>query len=190
VDVGGAENNIASQAAEAVRFIRASRAELIRTRSYPGVEHMTLDFATVYRDVVVQSERLPADLVAEAASVGMEIEISFYPPPEEESLNMMSQGSRLPRQELRFEVDHVLKRDVVIILARQITPGNFTLDAHSTFGDCAIKPIVSMPRAIDREGQPRKDVFAFTLSKRTDAAKFAKGRVVTLATNMSAEESA
>ena len=79
LEVGETADDIAAQSAEAVRFIRANRAELARARTYPGVERLVLDFATSFRDVIVQTERFSAELVAEAASAGMEIEISIYP---------------------------------------------------------------------------------------------------------------
>lgn len=92
MEAGEAENDIAAQAAEVVHFIRSHRAELERARTYPGVEHMVLDFATLFRDAVVQSERLPADLIAEAASAGMEIEISLYPPSDGGAAQSDSEG--------------------------------------------------------------------------------------------------
>lgn len=87
VDIGGLENDIAAQSEEAVRFIQSFRQELDRARTYEGVEHIVLEFATQFRDVAVQSERLPAELVAAAASVGLEIEITLYPP-EAENVNV------------------------------------------------------------------------------------------------------
>jgi hypothetical protein len=79
VAVSDAEDDVAAQAEEAVQFIRNHSAEIARTRAWLGVEYLVLDFATSFRDVVVQSERFPASLVAEAGAAGLEIELTLYP---------------------------------------------------------------------------------------------------------------
>lgn len=79
--VGGPDNDIAGQSVEALRFIHLQQEELDRARTYPGVEYMVLDFATEFREVAVQSEFLSAEVVAAAASVGLALEITLYPPP-------------------------------------------------------------------------------------------------------------
>ncbi|MBV8897231.1 MAG: hypothetical protein JO051_12015 [Acidobacteriaceae bacterium] len=45
--------------------------------------NLALDFATQSRDDAVQNERLSAEVIAAAASMGMEIEMSIYPPNDE-----------------------------------------------------------------------------------------------------------
>jgi hypothetical protein len=80
VDIGGADDDIADQSAAAIRFISANRQELERAHTDPGVEDLVLDFATQFRDVAVQGESFPADLVAAAGSVGASIAITLYPP--------------------------------------------------------------------------------------------------------------
>lgn len=80
VEVGGLDYDLKSQSDAAIEFIERHRQELERARNYDGVRFMSLDFATEFRDVAVQNERFPAELIAAAASVGLAIDLTLYPP--------------------------------------------------------------------------------------------------------------
>ena len=69
-----------TQVDEAIAFLRANEAELRRLRTYSGVETATLDFGIERRDVAVQSDRLPAELLRLAGALDVDIELSQYPP--------------------------------------------------------------------------------------------------------------
>jgi hypothetical protein len=68
------------QVAEATEFLQTQADEIRRLATFPGVEKVTLDFGIERRDVVVQCDLLPADLIRIAGSLGLSIELSQYPP--------------------------------------------------------------------------------------------------------------
>jgi hypothetical protein len=70
------------QIAEATAFLLAEAEEIRRLVNFPGVEMVTLDFGIERRDVVVQSDHFPSDLIRVAGSLGLSIELSQYPPPD------------------------------------------------------------------------------------------------------------
>lgn len=68
------------QVAEATAFLEAETEEIQRLAMFPGVEGVTLDFGIECRDVAVQCDLLPADLIRVAGSLGLSIMVSRYPP--------------------------------------------------------------------------------------------------------------
>jgi|SRR5579871_2136653 len=73
------------QVAEVTAFLRSEAEQVRRLCKFPGVESVTLDFGISRRDVAVQCDYLPPQLVRIAASFGMGIELSHYPPEVAES---------------------------------------------------------------------------------------------------------
>jgi hypothetical protein len=61
------------QQAEAIRFLRAHASALRNMREVAGVERASLDFGIAMRNVVVQSDRFPAELIAALATIGCEL---------------------------------------------------------------------------------------------------------------------
>jgi hypothetical protein len=58
-----------------------ANADAVRTAvRFPGVEHATLDFAVESKDVAIDSNYLPPDLLRCAGELGVGIELSVYPP--------------------------------------------------------------------------------------------------------------
>lgn len=72
------------QIAEATAFLRAEAGQVRRLCEWPGVEGVTLDFGVERRDVAVQCDFLPPDLVRLTGSLGLGIELSQYPAAGEE----------------------------------------------------------------------------------------------------------
>jgi hypothetical protein len=66
------------QVAEATSFLQAHAEEIRRLASFPGVEGVELDFGIERRNVAVQNDRLPADLIRVAGSLGLSINMSQY----------------------------------------------------------------------------------------------------------------
>jgi hypothetical protein len=64
---------------EAILFLKVNGEEVRRLCEFPGVEGVTLDFGVARRDTYTQSDRLPAELVSLAGSMGLAIELSHYP---------------------------------------------------------------------------------------------------------------
>lgn len=67
------------QVADAMAFLRAEAEQIRRLCEWPGVEGATLDFGVERREVTVQCDHLPAELVRLAGSLGLAIELSQYP---------------------------------------------------------------------------------------------------------------
>jgi hypothetical protein len=61
-------------------FLLAESDEIHRLRTFPGLEDLILDFGIERRDVAVQSDHLPADLIRAAGALGLGIDLSQYPP--------------------------------------------------------------------------------------------------------------
>jgi hypothetical protein len=71
--------DFAGQTDDAIDFFRRHRTALRQLCSIDGVENLTLDFAVDRRDLFVQSERFPPELLEALASIGAWLEISIYP---------------------------------------------------------------------------------------------------------------
>jgi hypothetical protein len=70
--------HLPKQVAEATAFLLAGSDEIRRLVAFPGVEGVTLDFGIERRDVAVQCDVLPAELIRVAGSLGLSIELSQY----------------------------------------------------------------------------------------------------------------
>lgn len=68
----------AAQVNDAIAFLEAHAVDLTLMMSEPGTSGV-LDFGIESRDVAVQFETFPAELVRQAASVGLALELSRYP---------------------------------------------------------------------------------------------------------------
>jgi hypothetical protein len=69
-----------AQVDEVITFLRVNELELRRLRTFAGVETATLDFGIERRDVAVQCDRLPAELLRLAGAIDVDIELSQYRP--------------------------------------------------------------------------------------------------------------
>ena len=67
------------QVEEATAFLRSYYEQVRQLCEFPGVEGVTLDFGLSRRDVVVQCDKLSAELVRLAGSLDLAIELSQYP---------------------------------------------------------------------------------------------------------------
>ena len=61
------------QTVEATAFLRAEFKQIQRLCQWPGIESVTLDFGIERRDAAVQCDVLPAELIAVAGLLGLEI---------------------------------------------------------------------------------------------------------------------
>lgn len=83
IDVSDAKlEDLQRQVADAILFLKRNRKELKRLRRFNGVEGACLDFALIKRDVPCQYDTLPAALLSLAGSLGLDIELSQFPPRE------------------------------------------------------------------------------------------------------------
>ena len=51
----------------------------LRLREFPGLERLVLDFPVADRDVMIQSERFPVDLISLMSELKIELVVSRYP---------------------------------------------------------------------------------------------------------------
>lgn len=77
-------SDFSRQVVEATEFLRREVEQIARIRAFQGVESVTLDFGIERRDVAVQCDYLPAELIGLAGTLGLGIELSQYPPSSEQ----------------------------------------------------------------------------------------------------------
>lgn len=82
VDVSDVDGELDSEIEDAVRFLRFHESELTRLATFSGIQDRRLDFGYYRRNVFMQSEYLPAELLKLAGTLGISIELSLYPQPE------------------------------------------------------------------------------------------------------------
>ena len=68
------------QVREATAFLLEHAEQVRRLCEWPGVEDARLDFGVERRDVAVQCDYLPPDLIRVTGQLGLGIELSQYPP--------------------------------------------------------------------------------------------------------------
>jgi hypothetical protein len=80
MDASEAEmDNPQQQIKDAIAFLKTNHDELIRLKDFPGVETVCLDFAIEDRDVAVQCDSFPSELLRLAGNLDISIEVSRYP---------------------------------------------------------------------------------------------------------------
>lgn len=72
------EDSLETQVGDALSFVRTNAAELQRLRKFAGVDEVVLDFACPQGEIATRSARFPAELLAAAGSLGIDIHLSFY----------------------------------------------------------------------------------------------------------------
>jgi hypothetical protein len=72
-------NEFPRQVEEAIAFLLSNREQVSRLSEFSGVEGPTLDFGIARRNVLLQCDCFPAELIRLAASCGLAIELSQYP---------------------------------------------------------------------------------------------------------------
>jgi hypothetical protein len=85
---------------------------------------------------------------------------------------------------VELEVEGTLRvRGTAYVFARVLEDGgNFTFCRGSTLSGIPLQPYLDIPRAVDANGRPRLDLFAFALQDPADAAHFEVGQRVELST--------
>ena len=78
-------DDLPGQIADALRFLQTHEAELQRLRTFPNVEGAQFDFAIEERDVWVQSDTFPAELLRRMGELGIDLEVSRYAQAQEEN---------------------------------------------------------------------------------------------------------
>lgn len=67
------------QVQETLAFLKQHTVQIRRLCEFPGVASASIDFGVARRDVAVQCDTLPAELLRLAGTLGLDIELSQYP---------------------------------------------------------------------------------------------------------------
>jgi len=82
-------DDLPGQIEDARHFLARHKTDLERLRTFPGLEQLTLDFPTHLRigtnEVVVQTDRFPADILLAAGALGIELALTIWPRPTDRS---------------------------------------------------------------------------------------------------------
>jgi hypothetical protein len=84
---------------------------------------------------------------------------------------------------IEFKIEGVFKitGKGYLVFAKHLNQGkNWKLTEESKLGGIEIKPVLSIPRALDKKGNPRFDLFAFHLKNISDNIKLKEGDIVEL----------
>jgi hypothetical protein len=80
--------DLEGQIDDAKAFLRTFDAELRRLAAFPGFEGMEIDFPSNLRiginNIVVQTDRFPADLLVLAGELGVDLALTIYPPADDD----------------------------------------------------------------------------------------------------------
>lgn len=71
--------DLPGQVQDAMAFLADHAVEVARLVAFPGVEEVVLDFGVARRDVAVQTDRLPTELIRAAGRLGLGVDLSSYP---------------------------------------------------------------------------------------------------------------
>lgn len=69
---------------DAISFLRVHFDDVQYLRSYPGVEFVSLDFGIAWRNVALQTNLFPAELITLAGQLCLDFEVTYYPPSDDE----------------------------------------------------------------------------------------------------------
>jgi len=73
------------QVEESIQFLEEFKKEIEIMVAYPGVEEARLDFGINLRDAFINSDYLPPKILALAGNLNIAIELSHYPPCNDET---------------------------------------------------------------------------------------------------------
>jgi hypothetical protein len=77
-------DNPKQQIEDAIAFLKMNQSGLTQLKDFPGAEAKYLDFAIQDRDVAIQCDYFPSELLRLAGNLDIGIEVSRYPPCDEE----------------------------------------------------------------------------------------------------------
>jgi hypothetical protein len=87
-------DEFAEQLEDAVEFLMESADEVRRLVGFPGVTGVVLDFGIEWRDVVVQADQFPVELIRLAGACGISLGMSHYPPCDDEDAPLKNMDQR------------------------------------------------------------------------------------------------
>jgi len=81
---------------------------------------------------------------------------------------------------IEFKIEAIIQQKPIAIFARLMREQEFSLSDNPTFGGCPIKPYLSQPRVIKKDGSPDFSVYAFLLENGNDKVNFKVGEIKVL----------
>jgi hypothetical protein len=78
-------DDLATQIDDAMEFMDTHEDELRRLGSFPGVVNVALEFAVSWRNVAVQTDSFPPELLWRAGALDISLDVSHYHMPKLES---------------------------------------------------------------------------------------------------------
>ena len=79
IEVSKAYGDLAKQCEDVTAFLQGYHSEMTRLSTFPGVTGLLLHFGYERREVAVQTDYLPPELMVLVGSLGIGIELSLYP---------------------------------------------------------------------------------------------------------------
>ena len=98
LDISFADGDLEAEITDAIRFLSTHEAELQRLHDFPGVTDMRLDFGYDCRNVAVQCDYLPPDLLTRAGTLGIRSHRRLRASPDYDELLLLAQCDRQGRQ--------------------------------------------------------------------------------------------
>jgi hypothetical protein len=81
---------------------------------------------------------------------------------------------------IQFEIEYIFEIEGYLF-AKLLQKGlHFTLTDNSTLGGYPVQKFLTMPRALDKEGNPRFDLFAFHMKVKSDLKNLSNGQIIEL----------
>jgi len=74
-------SDLTGQIEDAIQFLIDNAQELNRLRDFPGLERIEVDFPVADRDVAVQRDAFPNQLISLLGKLRIGLVVSHYPPP-------------------------------------------------------------------------------------------------------------
>lgn len=79
---------------------------------------------------------------------------------------------------------YLFKKEGYLIVEQIDKDLNFEVSTESKLKGCEIEPYLSQPRATDKDGKLRMDLFVFHLTNKFEITKFEEEEIIYLLTNI------
>ena len=86
------------QKRDAIECLKTIQPVFKKIMNWPGLDEGSLDFGIYRRDVIAQFDKFPAELLKLAGDLGIDIELSCYPLPEEKQKSKKPTRKRTVRR--------------------------------------------------------------------------------------------
>ncbi|MFK7981739.1 MAG: hypothetical protein AB8G86_17290 [Saprospiraceae bacterium] len=86
---------------------------------------------------------------------------------------------------VKFKIEEIIKtgkkKDLIYVLAKCLEQEkDFTMTDNARLGEVPINNSLTQPRALNKNGQPRFDLYIFNIRYKKDVNQLTKGQIITL----------